>query len=168
MQEAAPTPDEQIILTRDRLRWLSIAAYVRGGLMALFSCFFLIYVCLFGVMASLPESAWGNKNRPPTPGASSLATAAATPAPMTNDAPPRAFFGVMAAFFGGLTLVFWTFAGLTAYAGRCITLRKHRVFVVVIAAVNCLFLPYGTLFGVATILVLSSPAAKAEFAAAQT
>ena len=37
--------------------------------------------------------------------------------------------------------------------------------ILIVVCLNCVFLPYGTLFGVAAILVLSSPAAKAEFEA---
>jgi hypothetical protein len=63
-----------------------------------------------------------------------------------------------------LVLAGWAIGGLTAYAGWCIQRRRHRGLIYTMSALNCVFLPYGTLFGVAAIIVLSSPAAKLEFA----
>jgi len=73
------------------------------------------------------------------------------------------FFRVMAGVFCGVVLVVWTLSALTAYAGRCIQKRRRKLFVDVMAALNCLFNPYGTLLGVFTFIVLSSVAASQEF-----
>jgi hypothetical protein len=51
----------------------------------------------------------------------------------------------------------------TAYAGRCIQKRRRKLFVYVMAALNCLFIPYEMLLGVFTFIVLSSVAAFPEF-----
>jgi hypothetical protein len=59
--------------------------------------------------------------------------------------------------------VVWTLGALTAYAGRSIQKRRRKLFVYVMAALNCLFIPYGTLLGVFTFIVLSSAAASPEF-----
>ena len=69
----------------------------------------------------------------------------------------------MAGVFCGVVLLVWTLGALTAYAGRCIQKRCRKLFVYVMAALNCLFIPYGTLLGVFTFIVLSSVAASREF-----
>jgi hypothetical protein len=69
----------------------------------------------------------------------------------------------MAGVMGGVMLLGWIFGGLTAYAGRCIQKRRRRIFIYVIAALNCLFIPYGTLLGVCTFLVFGTSAAIGEF-----
>jgi hypothetical protein len=69
----------------------------------------------------------------------------------------------MAGVMGGMLLLSWIFGGLTAYAGRCIQKRKRKIFIYVMAALNCVFIPYGTLLSVCTILVFGAPAAVEEF-----
>ena len=163
--DAALPAEEQQIIVRERLRLLSLACYIRGGFIAAFSCFFLIYVVfLFGITL-VPDSAWTN-NSPtpsPTPGAYSQ-NATPRPAPAPNAAPPKALFRIMAGLFASVTLVGWTFGGLTAYAGWCIHKRRSKMLIYIAAALNCLMIPYGTLLGIATFLVMGSPAGQREFA----
>ena len=45
-------------------------------------------------------------------------------------------------------------AGLKLAAAFCIKKRKSRVFCMVVAAIECLEIPYGTLIGVCTFIVL--------------
>jgi len=54
-------------------------------------------------------------------------------------------------------------SALPAYAGWCIHQRKKRTLIYIVSGFNCLFVPYGTLLGVCTIVVLGSPEAQAEF-----
>jgi hypothetical protein len=63
----------------------------------------------------------------------------------------------------GMVLLGLTLAAFTAYAGRCIQRRRSKVLIYVMAAANCVFIPYGTLLGVFTFIVLGSPAAAEEF-----
>jgi hypothetical protein len=53
-------------------------------------------------------------------------------------------------------------------AGRSIALRKRYSFAFVMACVECLFIPFGTILGVFTIIVLLRESVKALFAATQT
>jgi hypothetical protein len=55
------------------------------------------------------------------------------------------------------------FAALIALAGRSLALRRRYTFSLVIAAVLCLFVPFGTVLGVFTILVLVRPSVRALF-----
>lgn len=152
---------EATIVARERLRFLAIGFYVRGGVVALFSCFLLIYFAMFFAISFIPESGW---NPPAKASHSSSWDASPTPAPVNPGPPPAIVFRIFAGIMGGMTLLGWTLGALTAYAGRCIQKRKHRVFVYVMAAFNCIFIPYGTLLGVCTFIILGGPAAIAEFA----
>lgn len=72
-------------------------------------------------------------------------------------------FRMFAAVIGVIVLLGWTFGALTAYAGRCIQKRRHKVFVYIMAGANCPFIPYGTLLGVGTFIVMESTAGREEF-----
>ena len=53
-------------------------------------------------------------------------------------------------------------------AGRSLALRKRYSFALVIACIECLFVPFGTILGVFTIVVLSRESVKALFDVTQT
>jgi membrane protein YqaA with SNARE-associated domain len=53
-------------------------------------------------------------------------------------------------------------------AGRLLAKHRHYWFAFAIACVECLFIPFGTILGVFTIIVLSRESMKALFAATQT
>lgn len=124
------------------LKWLSIAHYVVGVLYALF------ILAMFGFMA-VSFGMMGDPGRFPRGG--------------SGNPPPEMFFGMMATFlvFGLL----WSLAVLVCIflTGRFLAQRKHYVFCFVIAALNCMWAPFGTVLGVFTIIVLSRPAVKVMF-----
>ena len=154
MDAALPAPEEQII-ARERLRLLSLACYIRGGVIAAF---------MFGVTL-IPDSAWTNQTprRSQAPGLYSFTpTPTPTQTPQSQP-PPKALFQIMAAMFGFFVLLGWTLSGLTVYAGWCIHKHKHKVFIYIVAALNCVFIPYGTLLGIALFILMSSPVARSEF-----
>jgi hypothetical protein len=131
-------PDEE------HLRLLSIFHYVCAGLAAFFACIPGLYVVLglflLFAPASLVESA--------------------------NDQPP-AFVGLFLIMFGGLIMLFgWAFAACIAYAGRCLSKRRGYTFCLVVAGIACLFMPFGTILGIFTIIVLVRPTIKPLFATA--
>jgi len=51
-------------------------------------------------------------------------------------------------------------------AGRCLSRRKCYSFALVIACIECLFIPFGTVLGVFTIVVLSRESVRELFSAA--
>ena len=57
----------------------------------------------------------------------------------------------------------WAFAACVAYAGRCLNERRHYTFCMVMAGIACMFMPFGTILGVFTIIVLVRPSVKALF-----
>jgi hypothetical protein len=57
----------------------------------------------------------------------------------------------------------WTLATLLIVAGRKLPRYTSYTFCLVIACVECLFMPFGTILGVFTIIVLCRPAVKERF-----
>jgi hypothetical protein len=77
---------------------------------------------------------------------------------------PPAFFGW---FMVGIALLFilagWAFAVVVFLAGRFIASRKHYTFCFVVACIECMFMPFGTVLGVFTIIVLMRQSVKNLF-----
>jgi hypothetical protein len=129
----------------EHLQLLAIFHYVVAGVAALFSFFPLLYSVIGGF----------------------LLYAAQNPSP-NNQEPPPAFLGWI---FIALGAVFFL-AGITMaifilIAGRCLSRRKAYSFALVVACIECLFVPFGTILRVFTIVVLSRESVKALFAPAQ-
>jgi hypothetical protein len=65
---------------------------------------------------------------------------------------------------GGIFFVLgWTYAILVFFAGRFIARRKNYTYCFVVACVECLLMPMGTVLGVFSIIVLNRPGVKALF-----
>jgi hypothetical protein len=77
---------------------------------------------------------------------------------------PVALFGLLFALIGGvIVLLGWTLAVCIFTAGRSIAARKRYYFCLVVAGVSCAFVPFGTVLGVFSLLVLLRPSVKALF-----
>jgi hypothetical protein len=137
-------PGQPAMVSRDEehLRLLSIFHYVVGGIKAVFACIPIIHI-LIGVIMLAVGAGTGSKE-------------GAFPAVIGGF---FAFIGTAAVLFG------WTIAGLVLYAGRCLARKEHHTFCVVIAALNCLFVPFGTVLGVFTLIVLVRPSVVQLFEA---
>jgi len=128
----------------EHLRLLSIFHYIVAGLGVFFSFFPLLYagmgtLILYAVYHPGPS----NQNPPP---------------PMLGW-----FFiasGVLF-FLAGLAM-----AICILLAGRSLSRRCHYWFVFVVACIECMFIPFGTILGVFTIIVLSRESVKALFSTA--
>lgn len=78
--------------------------------------------------------------------------------------PDPAWFGWL--FVGIAAVMILTglaFSVLLAYAGRCLQRRRRYTFCLVMAAISCAFMPFGTVLGVFTLIVLSRPTVKPLF-----
>jgi hypothetical protein len=124
----------------EHLRLLSIFHYVVGGILAFFACFFIIYIIMGLVTVNSPSIMHG-QGAPPPPGVGWFLV----------------IFGCFFVFLG------WTIAALIIYAGRCLSQRKNYLFCLIVAGVSCLFMPFGTVLGVFTILVLQRSRVKEMF-----
>ena len=131
----------RLAIEAEHLRLLAIFHYVLGGFTLLSSCIFLIHVFMGLVMITAPEIA-----------SSSAKEAGAH------------FVGYIFTGLGTLLLLAgWLYGALTLYAGRCLQLKKHRTFIMVMSAINCFQMPWGTLLGCFTIKVLLSPTIVESF-----
>jgi hypothetical protein len=157
----APEVEEQIIV-RERLRLLAFGYYVKGAVGAVFISFLLLHFFLFLGFSFMPESAWNAPAKPVITAQSPLVLPSPSPGPV-NKGPPVIMFRVFAAVIGVIILLGWTFGALTIYAGRCVQKRNHRVFIFVMAGLNCALIPWGTLLGIATFVLIQSPAGQREF-----
>jgi hypothetical protein len=136
----AALPPSQPNADNEQLGLLSIFHYVVGGLAAFFACFPIIHLVLGLVFILAPDKFDHGKQNAP------------------------AFLGW---FFVGFASVFilagWTIAILILLTGRFIARRRHYIFCFVMACVECLFMPFGTVLGVFTILVLNRQSVKGLF-----
>jgi hypothetical protein len=74
------------------------------------------------------------------------------------------FIGWMFIAIGATIIVIgWAIATCTFYAGRCLARKINYTFCLVVAGINCLFMPMGTILGIFTIVVLMRPGVKEMF-----
>jgi hypothetical protein len=129
----------------EHLRLLSIFHYVVAGLAALFSLFPLLYTTIGAVFI------FASRHGTPKPG---------------EELPPE-FLGWIFVGIGSLLLLLGiTMAICILIAGRCLSRRRCYSFALVMACIECLFIPFGTILGVFTIIALSRESVKAVFSTA--
>jgi hypothetical protein len=84
---------------------------------------------------------------------------------MEASDPDAAIAGWFFIGFAALFIAFGlTFAGFVAYAGRCLRQRRRHTLCLVVAALECMMMPFGTVLGVFTLIALTKPPVKALFA----
>jgi hypothetical protein len=128
----------------EHLRMISIFHYVLGGLGCVFSCFPLIHVVIGLILVFSPET-FGDH----------------------GGSPPPAFIGWL--FFGmGVTffLVGQCINICILASGRCLAKRSKYMFSFVVACIECMLVPLGTVLGVLTIVVMSRGSVKALYGVA--
>ena len=131
MQEPLPPLIQRTAATADdeQLRLISIFHYVVGALHMIGASVAIIHFSL-GLLMILRPAFFGNN-------------------------PPPPFIGVLFAFVGGMIVICgWALGICTIYSGRCIQRRVRRTFSIVIAAINCGLVPFGSVLGVFTLIVL--------------
>ena len=74
---------------------------------------------------------------------------------------PVYLFGVGFKIMGASRL---SIASMVILTGRFLATRRHHMFCLVIGCVECLSMPFGTVLGVFTIIVLSKESVKQLFA----
>jgi hypothetical protein len=122
----------------EHLRLLSIFHYIVAGLTALFSLFPVIHLVIGIAMVT---------------------------GKLENSDPGATFAGWFFVGFAALFIAFGlTFAGFIAYAGRCLRQRRRHTLCLVVGALECMMMPFGTVLGVFTLIALTKPQVKALFA----
>jgi hypothetical protein len=126
----------------EHLRLLAIFHYVVAGLAALFSLFPLIYTTIGAIFVFVARHGTAK------PG---------------EELPPE-FLGWMFVGIGSfLFLLGIAMAICILIAGRCLSRHKGYSFALAMACIQCLFVPFGTILGVFTIVALSRESVKGLF-----
>jgi hypothetical protein len=132
----------------EHLRLLAIFHYIVSGLAALFSFFPMLYTIIGSIFIFAARHP------------------AAAGAKLGEELPPE-FLGWIFIVLGSfLFLLGIAMAICILIAGRCLSRRKCYSFALVIACIECLFVPFGTILGVFTIVALSRLSVKGLFSAA--
>lgn len=125
-----------------QLDLLAIFHYVVGGILAFFSCMPFMHVFMGWAMVS--GKFFENANEP---------------------APPEAAFGWIFVIMGSIFILFgWALSILIIMAGRKLKQRKNRMFCMVVAGIECMFTPFGTVLGVFTLIALNKESVKQTYA----
>jgi uncharacterized membrane protein len=126
----------------EHLRLLSIFHYVVAGLAALFALFPIIHLVI-GLIFIFAEPRFERH----------------------GEAPADAIGWIFVIFSSVIILTGWVFATFVLINGRFLAKRKNHMFCLVMAGIECIFMPFGTVLGVFTILVLMRESVKKLFAA---
>ncbi len=128
-------------MTQDEqyLDLLAIFHYVVGAMTAFFSCFLFLYLAM-GIAMLL--GAFDGK-----------------------EAPPKVLGWFFIVFPSLFIIAAWTAAGFVIAAGRSLSRRTSRTFCLIVAGAECFLVPFGTILGVFTIVMLTKESVKQRFAA---
>jgi hypothetical protein len=137
--------DERQIIDNEHLRMLRMAYFVSGAAAGFYGGMGLLYIALGTTMSRFAGS---------FPAAGSPYDASF----------PRSFFviiGVLLVAFGAVVVL------LRLYTARCLRQRRSLWLCYLTAALACLEIPWGTLLGVTTFVVLSRDSVRARFDSAR-
>ena len=125
---------------REHLRLLSMFHYVVAGFSGLFACLPLIHLAMgIGFLTGRLQGSQG------------------------SDDGARLVGGVLVGIASVFLLVGWTLVGLLILAGRSLARHRRYTLCLVMAAISCAFMPFGTVLGVFTLIVLLRPGVKELF-----
>ncbi|RCS49151.1 hypothetical protein DTL42_11450 [Bremerella cremea] len=133
---------------------LSILYYIMAGLNLLY-CLLLLFQ-LYMIRSFFNNRPPLTKIRFPTEASEEFGQHATIDYPSS----PFDFFGVLILIILGLAVALMACQVIAAFS---IQKRRHYTFCLVIAGINCLFVPIGTILGVATFFVLVRPSVKRMF-----
>ncbi len=128
-----PIPRDQRKIDADHLNLLAIFHFVGAGLAVLGILLLVGHYALMHAVFTNPKFMENQKGGPP----------------------PAQIFAVLKWFYLAGAVWFVTSGVLNLISGLCLRARKGRTFSQVVAGVNCLHIPLGTVLGVFTIVVLS-------------
>ena len=133
--------EKQLILDEERLRWLGFFHYISGVVTIGFSSMFIFHLIFFGFITTNPEFFGEQFN---------------TDESIEGLKIIKAFLWV----FSGLVVLGITFGVLELISGYYIRKKKHRTFSFIVAIPRMLFIPYGTVLSVLTVMLLDQKSVK--------
>ena len=145
MNELLPLPRDQHKIDADHLNLLAIFHFVGAGLAVLGILFLLAHYMMMHAVFANPD-VWKNQKQP-------------------MPVPPEQIFAMMKWFYLAGAAWFVASGGLNVISGLGLRTRKGRTFSLVVAGINCLYIPLGTLLGVFTIVVLLRDSVRELYAA---
>ena len=130
---------------KEHLRLLAIFHYIVAGLAAFFSFFPLLYTTIGAIFIFVARHGTSK------PG---------------EELPPEFLGWIFVGLGSFLFLLGIAMAICILIAGRCLSRFKCYSFTLVIVCIECLFIPFGTILGVFTIIALSRESVKPLFSTA--
>lgn len=131
---------KQSVIDAEHLKLLRWGYFLSAGVTAFFSMFGLFYAGMALLITSLPVKEG-------------------------QDAPPEQIAWIFAIVGIGMTVVMLAVAAAKLKVAKALRERTSRTFCSVVAVITMFGMPYGTLLGVFTLLVLSRPSVAQAFAA---
>jgi peptidoglycan biosynthesis protein MviN/MurJ (putative lipid II flippase) len=132
MNNLPPIFRDQRKIDSDHLNLLAIFHFVGAGFAVLGILFILVHFAVFHTVMANPKI-WENQKSGP---------------------PPAEFFAIFKWMYLVFGLWFLSSCVLNLISAFCLRARKARAFSMVVAGINCLHVPIGTVLGVFTIIVL--------------
>lgn len=145
MNEPLPTIHrDPWMIDTDHLNLLSIFHFIGAGLALLGLLFVSVHFAVMRMVFTHPQ----------------FFQSAGQPAP---SMPPAEIIGLFKWFY--LLAAFWMIASgvLNLLSGLYLRSGKHRSFSIVVAGLNCVHMPLGTILGVFTIIVLMRDSVRARY-----
>jgi hypothetical protein len=144
MQNPTSSPpvvsDDQRRRDGEHLHLLAIFHFVVGGLAAAGIAFLCLHFLFFYFVFLNPEMWKGQKEQP-----------------------PLEFFHVFIWFYVFMGLVMVAGAVVNVLSGLFLRGQTHRTFSLVVAGLDCLQVPFGTVLGIFTIVVLTRDSVRASY-----
>ena len=129
-----PASDKQQVIDSEHIKLLAIFHFVVAGLALAGIGFVLLHYLIFSTVVSNPDL-WKNTKNP-------------------SPFPVQEFFKIFIWFYLFAAFLLATAAILNLLSGLFLRQRRHRTFSIIVAALDCLQIPFGTTLGVFTIIVL--------------
>ena len=138
MSTLPPLPRDQRQIDAQHLKLLAIFHYVLAGFALVGLGFLALHWFVMETVFSNPET-WKNSQGSP---------------------PPAQFMAVFKWFYIAMGVLIVASGVANVVSGSLIRQRRGRVFSLVVAGVNCLAFPFGTVLGVFTFVVLARPSVE--------
>lgn len=147
MSDTQHSPEVQKALDENHLKLLQIFHIIQGVLKAAGTFFVILYFGLIGLMFSNPAFIEASSSRH-----------------HNSDAALLPVMGGVFTIIGAVVVIFMVvMTALSFFQAHCFAKRKHSLLCLILAAFDCLWVPYGTLLGVFTFMVLFRPSVKTMF-----
>ncbi|MEO7014571.1 MAG: hypothetical protein ABI127_09685 [Dokdonella sp.] len=134
----------QNVLDDEHLRLLSYGYVLSGVMTGLFSLIGLLYAGMGLVMSRVVSTVAQNGTH-------------------ADQVPPEVLFNIFILFGFVFFLAAITLAAVKLWTARCIRQRRSRMVCMIVAGICCLGIPYGTVLGVCTFLVLGRQSVVSGF-----